>query len=137
MKTVLVIDGQGGRIGSTLVERILKLDCPCQLLAVGANGMATGAMIKAGAKQCATGENPVLVLAPKADLIVGPAGIIAANSLMGEITPRMALAVSESPAHKILVPVSKCGIQFAGLEELPLSEYIARAAALVAEACAR
>ena len=135
MKTVLIIDGQGGRIGSALAERLLAAGCPCTLMAIGANSMATSAMMKAGVRQCATGENPVAVMAPRADIIAGPAGILAANAMMGEITPRMALAVTESAAKKILVPMNRCGIQMAGVEDLPLSEYIARAAALIDAAC--
>ncbi len=135
MKTVLIIDGQGGRIGSALAERILASGCPCTLLAIGANSIATAAMTKAGVRRCATGENPVVVTAPQADVITGPVGILAANAMMGEITPSMALAVTQSAAQKILVPMNRCGIQMAGVEDLPLSEYIARAADLVAAAC--
>ena len=76
-----------------------------------------------------------VVTAPQADVITGPAGILAANAMMGEITPSMALAVTQSAAQKILVPMNRCGIQMAGVEDLPLSEYIARAADLVAAAC--
>ena len=124
---IVVIDGQGGRIGAAVVEGLIKRAVDCELLAVGANSMATAAMMKAGAPDGASGENPVLVACASADLIIGPLGIIAANSLHGEITPKMALAISESPAHKILIPVSRCKIAVAGTGSLSLSECISLA----------
>ena len=106
MKKVVIIDGQGGRMGRALVEEIHKL-CPGQpLLALGANTTATAAMMKAGAAMGATGENPVLVACRDADLIIGPIGIVIADSLLGEITPAMAAAIGQSRAQKILIPVS-------------------------------
>ena len=105
-KKVVIIDGQGGRLGRALVEEIHKL-CPGQpLLALGANTTATAAMMKAGAAMGATGENPVLVACRDADLIIGPIGIVIADSLLGEITPAMAAAIGQSRAQKILIPVS-------------------------------
>ena len=102
---VLVIDGQGGRMGKALVEQIRTL-CPEQpIIAIGTNSAATAAMIKAGAEVGATGENPVIVNSRDADLIIGPIGIVIADSLLGEITPAMAAAIGSSPAHKILLPV--------------------------------
>ena len=97
MKKVVIIDGQGGRMGRALVEEIQKL-CPGQpLLALGANTTATAAMMKAGAAMGATGENPVLVACRDADLIIGPIGIVIADSLLGEITPAMAAAIGQKP----------------------------------------
>ena len=130
---IVVIDGQGGRIGSAVVERLIKRAVSCELLAVGANSMATAAMMKAGAPDGATGENPVLVACASADVIIGPLGIIAANSLHGEITPKMALSISESRAHKILIPVSRCKIEVAGTGSLSLSEYISLAVEAAAD----
>ena len=83
------------------------------------------------ADEAATGENPVRVAAQQADVITGPMGIIAANSLLGEITPAMALAVSESPARKVLIPVNRCRILVAGVQELPLSDYTEQAVELI------
>ena len=121
---ILVIDGQGGKIGKSLIEEIVKLDQQISLVAVGTNSFATAAMIKSGALNAATGENPVVVNALDADIIIGPVGIIAANSLMGEITPKMALAVSESRAEKILIPINKCKITVAGIVPMPLNDYV-------------
>lgn len=136
MKTVLIIDGQGGRIGRSLAEKLLSKNCPCRLLAVGTNSMATAAMLKAGIQDAATGENPVCVCADEADIITGPLGILAANSLMGEITPRMAAAVSESKAVKILVPVTRCRVRVAGVSELPVTAYIDQATETIYNLCA-
>ena len=120
---ILVIDGQGGKMGKAIVEQLVKAGHKDDVIAVGTNAVATAAMIKAGVAG-ATGENPVKVNAAKADYIIGPMGIIAANSLLGEITPAMALAVSESGARKLLIPVSKCNIQVMGTVDKPMNDYI-------------
>ena len=129
--TILVIDGQGGRIGSTIISQLTARNCTAEIIAVGTNTMATAAMMKAGALLAATGENPVLVNAAAADLIAGPVGIIAANSLLGEITPKMALAVSESPAQKILIPINRCNVTVVGTQSLGTGEYIAEAVEMI------
>lgn len=128
---ILVIDGQGGRIGRGIIEQLVKGGFEGEIIAVGTNSSATEAMMKAGAARGATGDNPVAVNAGEADIITGPVGIIAANSLMGEVTPRMAYSVAVSRAKKVLIPVNRCNIVMAGTEELTLNEYIARAAALI------
>ncbi|MBR6958622.1 MAG: DUF3842 family protein [Erysipelotrichaceae bacterium] len=120
---ILVIDGQGGKMGKAIVEQLVKAGHRDDVIAVGTNAVATAAMIKSGVAG-ATGENPVKVNAAKADYIIGPMGIIAANSLLGEITPAMALAVSESNARKLLIPVSKCNIQVMGTVDKPMNDYI-------------
>ena len=120
---ILVIDGQGGKMGKAIVEQLVKAGHKDDVIAVGTNAVATAAMIKAGVAG-ATGENPVKVNAAKADYIIGAMGIIAANSLLGEITPAMALAVSESGARKLLIPVSKCNIQVMGTVDKPMNDYI-------------
>lgn len=128
MKTVLVIDGQGGKMGAALVAQLKAALPRAQLVAVGANSAATAAMLKAGADAAATGENPVVVNSGNADLICGPMGILTANALWGEITPRMAAAISESPAQKLLIPTNRCAVTVVGVEELPLGEYVKLAA---------
>ena len=127
MKKVVIIDGQGGRMGRALVEEIQKL-CPGQpLLALGANTTATAAMMKAGAAMGATGENPVLVACRDADLIIGPIGIVIADSLLGEITPAMASSIGSSHAHKILIPVNRCNHHVVGCKQLSSGDYIKEA----------
>lgn len=125
---ILVIDGQGGKMGAALTEQIRKIVPEAELIAVGTNSMATAAMLRAGADAAATGENPVVVNSTWADVIVGPVGIIAANALLGEITPRMAAAVSESRAKKVLIPTSRCAIRVVGVQEKPLADYVREAA---------
>ena len=136
MKKVVIIDGQGGRMGRALVEEIQKL-CPGQpLLALGANTTATAAMMKAGAAMGATGENPVLVACRDADIIAGPIGILMADALMGEITPAMAVAVGQSRAQKVLLPVnSNCGKIVVGVRDLTLSQIMDEAVEVLRELC--
>ena len=122
---VLVIDGQGGRMGKSVIEQLTKRFPHLPLTAIGTNSIATAAMLKAGADWGATGENPVVVNSRVSDIIIGPIGIAIADSLLGEITETMAAAIGKSPAHKIFIPVShRCHHTIVGCEELPLSEYI-------------
>ena len=133
MKIVL-IDGQGGRIGSLLAARIRKEAFPdLELIAVGTNAAATAAMLRAGADAGATGENPVVVACRDADFILGPIGILSADSLLGEVTPAMAVAVGQSRAQKILLPVNRCSNHVVGVPELSLSELADRAVACLRE----
>ena len=125
MKKVVIIAGQGGRMGAALASQLQDANLPsCEIVAIGANSAATTAMLKAGADAGATGENPVVVNCADADLITGPMGIITANALLGEITPKMAAAVSESRAQKLLIPVNRCSVTVVGVTELPLGEYV-------------
>ena len=124
MKKIVVIDGQGGKMGAALTAQLKASGISAQVIAVGTNSAATTAMLKAGADAGATGENPVVVNCADADLIAGPMGIITANALYGEITPRMAAAVSESTAQKLLIPVNRCSVTVVGIEELSLGDYV-------------
>ena len=127
-KKVLILDGQGGGIGAQLARMLAKeLPAGWEMVCVGTNVSATSAMLRAGASQGATGENAVIVNAARADLILGPIGMILANGIMGEVSPVMASAVSGSPAVKILIPTSTCGVYVAGTEELRLEDYLNRA----------
>lgn len=118
---ILVIDGQGGQLGSALIKAI-KANFPgLNISAVGTNATASAAMLKAGAHQAATGENPVIVACRKADVIIGPVGIVIADALFGEITPKMAVAVGQADAVRILLPVNKCDNFIAGVPVLTMS----------------
>ena len=128
---VVVIDGQSGRMGQLFIERAKSASLPCQIMAVGTNAIATSAMLKAGADNGATGENPVLVACRTADIIVGPIGILAADSLMGEISPAMAVAVGQSPARKLLLPVNQCNNIVAGVPNLSLGKLMDEAVELL------
>ena len=121
---IVVIDGQGGNIGNRLVEEITSKDLQCEVLAIGTNSTATALMMKGGADIGATGENPVVLASRDADVIIGPIGIIMADSMYGEITPKMAEAVGASKARKILIPINKC-VVVAGVDEnMTISDYI-------------
>lgn len=129
---IAVIDGQGGGMGKTLVEKLRsELKDSVEIIAIGTNSLATSAMIKAGANEGATGENAIVYNSARVDVIIGPIGIIAANSMLGELTPAMATAIAQSPAKKVLVPVGKCNISIAGVKNEPLQNYIEAAVKLV------
>ena len=139
-KNVLIIDGQGGQLGRQMVEAVRRLIPDAQITAVGTNALATSAMLKAGADRGATGENSVVVCTRDADIIVGPVGIVIADSLLGEITPKMAVAVGQSPAKKILLPVNKCNNIIIGVDGKTTSELIDDAIAkikAISEGCER
>ena len=121
---LLVIDAQGGGFGKQLVAAIKREFPDVEITAVGTNSVATGAMLKAGADHAATGENAVVVGARKADIIAGPIGIVIADSLYGEITPRMALAVAQSNSKRILIPFNHCDNIIAGVSNLSVGALI-------------
>lgn len=132
---VLVIDGQGGGLGRQLVSA-LAAACPeAELTAVGTNSLAANAMLKAGASRAATGENAVVVNCRRADVIVGPIGIVIADALLGEITPTMAAAVCQSGARRVLVPINHCENYVVGVPDQPVSQLVAAAAQKVKELC--
>ena len=121
---ILVIDGQGGQLGGKIIKS-LKGNFPnVDITAVGTNATATATMLKAGANQAATGENPVVVAARKADIIIGPIGIVIADAMLGEITPKMAVAVGQSNATRVLLPVNKCDNLVAGVADTTMSVII-------------
>ena len=132
---VLVIDAQGGGIGRQLVLSIKQALPDVEVMAVGTNTAATAAMLKAGAASAATGENAVVVCSRKADIIIGPIGIVIADSMLGEITPKMALAVAGSNARRVLIPFSHCDNIIAGAETTSTTELIQKAVAEVQKLC--
>lgn len=115
-----IVEGLRERYGKAVV-----------ITALGTNTLATAAMLKAGADEGATGENAIIYNSAKAEIIMGAIGIVAANSMLGELTPAMAAAVAESPAKKVLIPVTKCNIQVAGVPEMTLQQYIDEAVKMV------
>lgn len=134
-RMVLVLDAQGGGMGTQLIKRLAPvLPADCELLAVGTNVLATNAMLKAGAPHGATGENAIVCNAARADLILGPIGMILANGIWGEVSPQMAAAVSGAAAEKILIPSSHCGVQIAGTQDCRLEEYLENAVTLALRA---
>lgn len=121
---LLVIDAQGGGIGKQVVAAVKREFPQLKVTAVGTNSAATSAMLKAGADEAATGENPVVVCCRKADLIVGPIGIVIADALLGEITPKMAVAVGQSRARRILIPVNHCDNRIVGVPDLSVGKLV-------------
>lgn len=121
---ILVIDGQGGGLGKQLVTAMKAAYPEVEITAVGTNSMATNVMLKAGADNAATGENAVVVGCRKADVIVGPIGMVIADALLGEITPRMAAAVGQSNAKRIMIPISHCNNLIAGIPDQPVSRLV-------------
>ena len=127
---VVIIDGQGGQLGAQLVKEISTRFENINLTAIGTNTIATSEMLKAGAKNAASGANPVIVACRKADVIIGPIGIVIADSLLGEITEKMALAISRANAVRILIPLNKCENLVAGVPAI-------NTAALISDAIAK
>lgn len=124
---ILVIDAQGGGIGKQLITAIKKEIETVTIMAVGTNTTATSAMLKAGADHAATGENAVVVACRKADIIIGPIGIILADAMYGEITSKMALSVASSSAKRILIPFRNCDNIIVGVSDKSTSELITAA----------
>lgn len=124
---IVVVDGQGGRLGKLLVEGVKARLPRAQVYALGTNSIATSTMLKAGADFGATGENPVIRGVMDADAVLGPVGIVVAHAILGEVTPAMAEAVGGCRAKKFLVPMNGCGVVVAGVKEQPLSAYVAQA----------
>ena len=122
---VLVIDAQGGGIGKQVVSAVKKQLPAIEITAVGTNSAATSAMLKAGADHAATGENAVVVGCRNADVIVGPVGITIADALYGEISPAMAVAVGQSRARRLLIPINHCDNIIVGVDDLNIGRLIA------------
>ena len=117
----VVIDGQGGGLGRQVVAAVKGKYKDIEVVAIGTNATATQAMLKAGADVAATGENPLIVNVGNADVIIGPVGIVIADSLFGEITPKMAKAVGQSRARRLLIPVNLCSNIVIGVTNLSIS----------------
>lgn len=131
---ILIIDGQGGRLGKELIEAVRKELPDSMITAVGTNATATATMLKAGAHEGATGENPVITASRKADIIVGPIGIVIADSLLGEVTADMAVAVARSNAVRVLIPMNRCDNLIAGVNGQSMGNLIDDAMAKIRQA---
>ena len=122
---ICVIDGQGGGIGSTIIKRLKEeFREKIEIIALGTNSIATSAMMRAKANRGATGENAIINTVPSADIIIGSLGIVVANSMMGELTPRMAEAIASSPAEKLLLPLLQEKIEIIGVTREPLPHLV-------------
>nr|WP_072514363.1 DUF3842 family protein [Ndongobacter massiliensis] len=121
---ILVVDGQGGRMGQSIIEILKSRRVDAEIIAVGTNSLATGAMLKAKPDAAATGENAILVNCRDADYIIGPIGILVADALHGEISPKIAVAVGSSAAKKILFPITRCNTMILGVPDFSLSRQL-------------
>ena len=130
---VAVIDGQGGGMGRGLVEAVKKKWPQLHVRALGTNALATAAMLRSGADDGATGENAVVFNAHRADVLLGPIGVLTPNGLLGEVSPAMAAAIGGSEAVKILLPSQRCSIRLAVGEPQPLQFYLDQAVRLLGE----
>lgn len=123
---IVIVDGQGGRLGKLLVENVRANLPQAEIYALGTNSIATATMLKAGANFGATGENPVIRGVMDADAVLGPVGIVVAHAILGEVTPAMSEAVGGCRARKYLIPMNSCGVVVAGVKENSLSEYVSQ-----------
>jgi NAD(P)-dependent dehydrogenase (short-subunit alcohol dehydrogenase family) len=125
MKQICVIDGQGGGIGSAIIKRLTAAaGDEFEIIALGTNAIATAQMLKARANRGASGENAIVCSVKQADVIIGPVSILMADAMMGELTPAMARAIANSPARKLLLPLSQENIEIVGLVQAPLPHLI-------------
>ncbi len=125
MKRICVIDGQGGGIGSTIIKKLKEyFGEKIEIIALGTNAIATSQMLKAKANRGASGENAIVYTIKNVDFIIGPVGIILANAMMGEITPKIAEAIANSPAKKLLIPLTQENVEIVGLSSIPLPHFI-------------
>lgn len=130
---IAVVDGQGGGIGRAIVEKLKAALPEVELIALGTNSAATGQMLRAGADDGATGENAIVHNMKNVDVVVGVIGIINANSMMGELSPKMAQAVGESKAFKVLLPINRCNIHVVSVEDVPLGVHLENAVRTIKE----
>ncbi len=121
---VAVIDGQGGGIGRHIVEQLRKRIPELDILALGTNALATGAMLRAGATEGASGESAICYNVDRVDIIVGSIAVMIVYGLLGEITPAMATAISASKADKLLLPIQRGNILLIGVVRIPLPHQI-------------
>lgn len=141
MRNILVIDGQGGKLGRLLVES-LRQSGTYHITAVGTNAIATSNMLRAEPDEAATGENAVRVCSRRADVICGPIGIVIADAMNGEVTPAIALAVGRADAVRVLIPMNRlsahkqCDNRVAGIKDVPMAELVRDAVRQIVAVCA-
>ncbi|MEH0020305.1 MAG: DUF3842 family protein [Desulfobacter sp.] len=125
MKKICIIDGQGGGIGSTIIRRLKeRFEESIEVIALGTNAIATAQMLKSRANKGASGSNAIIQTVKKADVIIGPVGIIMPHAMMGEVTPEMAEAVCQSDAKKVLLPLTQENIAIVGVTGFPLPQLV-------------
>jgi hypothetical protein len=131
---IMVMDGQGGGIGATLIKALRdRLSEDLEVWALGTNAIATSRMMKAGANKGATGESAIVYATPRVRVIVGPLAILMPSSMMGEVTPVMAEAVASSSARKILIPLIQENVTLVGVTDEPLPHLVNRVVKTIGE----
>ncbi len=131
---LMIMDGQGGGIGATIIKGLREsVGHDLEILALGTNSVATSRMMKAGANRGGTGENAIVRTSREVDVIVGPLAIIMANAMMGEVTPRMAEAVSSSRAQKVLIPLTQEKVRLVGISAEPLPHLVSQVIGIIEE----
>lgn len=130
---IAVVDGQGGGIGSAIVDKVKRAFPDIEVIALGTNSTATGQMLKAGADEGATGENAIIHNMDHVDVVMGVIGILNANAMMGELSPAMAAAIGGSHTYKILLPINRCHIQVVSVENLSVGEHVDNAVKALGE----
>jgi hypothetical protein len=124
-KTICVIDGQGGGIGSTIIKKIkASLGESVEIIALGTNAIATAQMLKARANRGASGENAIVRTVAGVDVVIGTLGILLANAMMGEVTAKMAEAVAGCSAVKLILPLSQENVDIVGVSNDPLPHLV-------------
>ena len=125
IRSVCVVDGQGGGIGAAIIKRLKSLfEEKIEVVALGTNAIATAQMLKARANRGASGENAIVVTVPRMDIIIGSVGIVMADAMMGEVTPRIAAAIAAAPARKLLIPISQENVVIVGALSVPLPHIV-------------
>ena len=133
-KRICIVDGQGGGIGATLIKYLKEAyGESVVLIALGTNAIATAQMLKAGANKGASGENTICRTVFQVEYIIGPISVTWANAMLGEVTPKMAAAVTSSPATKILLPLSQESVEIVGLQKEPLPHLVQEAVEKIKE----
>lgn len=135
MKRILVVDAQGGGLGKQIIGMLVQMKLDIEIIGVGTNAQASASMLKAGANQVATGENAAVVCSRNADIIIGPLGIVIADSMLGEITPRMAAAIGQSSAKRILIPMNQNCNCVVGLKDISIKEMVEQAIEEIKACC--
>ena len=132
---IAVIDGMGGGIGAQIVSQLREeLPLEVEILALGANAVATQKMMQAHANRGASGENAIRVSVGEADVILAPIGVVVPNSMMGEITPAIAEAVASAPGRKLLLPINQPHFEIVGIEWKALTKQISAAIEIIRQA---
>ena len=131
---IMVMDGQGGGIGAAIIKGLREnIHDGAEILALGTNSIATSRMMKAGANRGATGENAIIRTCQGVDIIIGPLAILMSNAMMGEVTSKMAEAVSSSEAKKILIPLTQENVSLVGISREPLPHLVNQAIQMIKE----